>query len=78
MNKLLKTTSTTITLVVFCVVLMSALSTPVFAEKGWCCKDGYVFESTSDECKEKGGKFFLTKEEAIKYCEEGSKGWCCL
>jgi len=78
MNKLLKTTSTTITLVVFCVVLMSALSTPVFAEKGWCCKDGYVFESTSDECKEKGGKFFLTEKEAIKYCEDDGKGWCCL
>jgi|GEM_PF-1676155 len=75
MNNYFKTFLSTLVIVVFAAGLMSSMS---YAEKGWCCKDGYIYEITKDECMEKGGKFFLTEKEAIKYCTYEDPGWCCL
>lgn len=78
MNKLFKTTRINLSFVLIFLFFISVMSLNSYAEeKGWCCKDGYVFESTYDECKERGGKFFLTEKEAIKYCTHVDPGWCC-
>ena len=45
--------------------------------KGWCCLDGEIFPSTPEECKERGGQYYLTKEEAIRHQKECKPCWCC-
>lgn len=37
-------------------------------ERGWCCHQGKVFESTEVECIRRGGRFFATKKEAKEDC----------
>ena len=48
-------------------------------ERGWCCHDGKVFPATPEECREHGGQFFPTREEAVEHCREKphEPGWCC-
>jgi hypothetical protein len=48
-------------------------------ERGWCCHEGKVFPSTPEECRERGGQFFPTQEEAEKHCriKHPGPGWCC-
>jgi hypothetical protein len=48
-------------------------------ERGWCCHEGKVFPSNPEECRERGGQFFHTKEEAEAHCREKhpERGWCC-
>jgi len=48
-------------------------------ERGWCCHDGKVFPATPEECHERGGQFFPSKEEAEEHCREKphEPGWCC-
>lgn len=78
MNKLFKTTRINLSFVLIFLFFISVMSLVSYAEeKGWCCKDGYVYNITKDECTEKGGKFFLTEKEAIKYCTYEDPGWCC-
>ncbi len=74
MNKFLKFFLSTFIVVLFIAGLMSTYS---FAVEGWCCKDGYVYKSSKDDCIEKGGHFFLTEKEAIKYCLYEDPGYCC-
>lgn len=38
---------------------------------GWCCQDGDVFMASANQCKEQGGKFFKTREEAEEFCQAG-------
>jgi hypothetical protein len=59
-------------------------------EQGWCCKDGEIFPTNEEECRERRGHFFPTREEAEEHCreerphpeehprpEEPEQGWCC-
>jgi hypothetical protein len=39
-------------------------------ERGWCCHDGKVFPSSPEECRERRGQFFPTREEAEEHCRE--------
>jgi hypothetical protein len=51
----------------------------VHVERGWCCHEGEVFPATPEECREHGGQFFPTREEAEEHCREKphEPGWCC-
>ncbi|MGD2086654.1 MAG: hypothetical protein PVH61_10755 [Candidatus Aminicenantes bacterium] len=42
----------------------------VQVERVWCCHDGEVFQATPEECRERGGQFFPTREEAEEHCRE--------
>ncbi|MDI6791688.1 MAG: FecR family protein [bacterium] len=45
---------------------------------GYCCQDGEVFKSKRSACLEGGGQFYISYEEAQKYCQQPSRtGWCC-
>ncbi len=59
-------------------------------EKGWCCHEGLIFESTEEQCAQEEGYFFFSKEQAENYCREHfpnneminlepihNMGWCC-
>jgi hypothetical protein len=48
-------------------------------ERGWCCHEGKVFPSNPEECRERGGQFFPTREEAEAHCrlKHPEPGWCC-
>jgi hypothetical protein len=48
-------------------------------ETGWCCHEGKVFPSNPEECRERRGQFFPTREEAEEHCREKhpETGWCC-
>jgi hypothetical protein len=56
---------------------------PEEPEQGWCCKDGRVFPATEAECREQGGQFFYSREQAEEHCQEErplprpEEGWCC-
>jgi hypothetical protein len=54
-------------------LLFFAGAMPLTAGEGWCCKDGVVFAATPEQCKEKGGVYFATKPEALKFCLDGKK-----
>ena len=43
----------------------------------WCCVDGRVVETTPELCKEKRGRCYASREEALKYCES-NLCWCCV
>ena len=51
--------------------------------QGWCCKDGRIFPASVEECRERGGQFFSSREEAERLCREEQppmpmeEGWCC-
>ncbi len=59
-------------------------------QKGWCCHEGNIFESTEEQCAQDEGYFFFSKEHAENYCKEHfpknemirvepiqNMGWCC-
>jgi cytochrome b involved in lipid metabolism len=48
-------------------------------ERGWCCHEGKVFPAAPEECRERGGHFSPTREEAEEHCREKphETGWCC-
>ncbi len=62
----------------FAIILSIGFTVQLQAKDGWCCVNGQVFQSSDAQCKEKGGTFYLTKEEALKNCQPEDGGWCCI
>lgn len=44
-------------------------------EKGWCCKDGKVGETTKEQCAQMGGTLYANQAQAMERCQP--VGWCC-
>jgi len=43
---------------------------------GYCCNKGLVFSASQLQCNQKGGHYYQTKAEALKYCKP-KKVYCC-
>lgn len=43
-------------------------------ERGWCCKDGEIFPASEEECHERGGRYFHSRDEAERHCGEPGPG----
>ncbi|OPY85879.1 MAG: hypothetical protein A4E72_01821 [Syntrophus sp. PtaU1.Bin208] len=44
--------------------------------QGWCCIDGRVIESSSQDCERRRGIFSYNEKEVRERCQR--RGWCCI
>jgi probable HAF family extracellular repeat protein len=42
----------------------------------WCCVDGRVVQTTFEECLQRGGRCYRSRQEALRNCRETC--WCCV
>jgi probable HAF family extracellular repeat protein len=50
--------------------------TPTPPGQCWCCINGEVVQTTPEECREREGQCYPTREEALKHCKDLC--WCCI
>src|SRR5437588_3348918 len=42
----------------------------------WCCINGQIVQTTPEECREREGQCYPTREEAARHCKDLC--WCCI
>jgi probable HAF family extracellular repeat protein len=50
--------------------------TPTPPGQCWCCINGQVVQTTPEECREREGQCYPTREEALRHCKDLC--WCCI
>jgi len=50
--------------------------TPTPPGQCWCCINGEVVQTTPEECRDREGQCYPTREEALAHCK--NLRWCCL
>ena len=50
--------------------------TPTPPGQCWCCINGQVVQTTPEECREREGQCYPTREEALQHCKDLC--WCCI
>jgi probable HAF family extracellular repeat protein len=50
--------------------------TPTPPGQCWCCINGEVIQTTPEECREREGQCYPTREEALQHCKDLC--WCCI
>ena len=50
--------------------------TPTPPGQCWCCINGEVVQTTPEECREREGQCYPTREEALRHCKDLC--WCCI
>ena len=50
--------------------------TPTPPGQCWCCINGQIIQATPEECREREGQCYPTREEAERHCKDLC--WCCI